>query len=126
MKNMMRIIAVVCTLFVTAGMPACSSCGASVGRYGHENGVRAVDSDCNGPTVVLGLDKEGTNKNPASSFMYFIPLISPVPVERQTSDGNEQRAAIISYERRIDNDSFYAACEFKMWGKGCHFNPIKP
>lgn len=120
---MIRKIAVVCIL-LTAGISACpdSVIGVCVSGGEYEGDVDGTGSDSNGPTVVLGLDKDGTNMNPVSSFMYFIPLISPVPVERQTSDGNEQRAAIISYERMVKEDSFYAACEFKMWGKGFHKN----
>lgn len=35
----------------------------------------AIDS--NGPTIMLSYSKETFKENPISSFMYFVPLISP-------------------------------------------------
>lgn len=33
--------------------------------------------DSNGPTIMLSYSKETFKENPISSFMYFVPLISP-------------------------------------------------
>jgi len=80
----------------------------------------ANDSNC--PTIVLSYSKETFEKNPIFSFAYFIPLISPTLVDRETSVNNEQQVGIISYKRKVTSKSFYAACEFKMTGKGFHRN----
>jgi len=40
--------------------------------------------DSNGPTILLSYSKKGFKKNPISSFMYFVPLISMTLVERET------------------------------------------
>ncbi len=84
--------------------------------------------DSNGPVVKLSYSKIGIQKNPASSFLYFIPLISPVSVVRETSADNEQQEGIILYERTAASKSFYAACKFEMLGKGfqkCTFDPAE-
>ncbi len=120
----MRIITVVCILLLTAGIGVSLDSNSCTRIYGGESAAdsNTAAKDCNGPTIVLDFDEDGVNKNPVSSFMYFIPLISPVLVERETSANNEQEAAIISCERKIDAKCFYAACEFKMWGKGFYKN----
>jgi len=78
--------------------------------------------DSNGPTIVLSYSKEALGKNPIFSFAYFIPLISPTLVDREISINNEQQVGVISYKRKVTSKSFYAACEFKMMGKGFHKN----
>ncbi len=37
--------------------------------------------------------------------MYFVPLISPTLVDRETSVNNEQRIGFISYKRKVDSKS---------------------
>ncbi len=87
----------------------------------------AVDAnDANGPTVRLNYTLQTAQKNPISSFMYFIPLISPTFVDRETSANNEQQVGIISYERNITSNSFYVICEFEIQGKGFHKNTFDP
>jgi len=75
-------------------------------------------ADSNGPTVLLSYGKGTLEKNPIRSFMYFVPLISPVAVDRAASPGNHQQAAIISCERKVTSRSFSVTCEFEMTGKG--------
>jgi len=75
-------------------------------------------SDVNGPTVVLGYDNEMPENNPTSSFMYFVPLISPTFVEMEISADNSQLARIISYEKVVTSKSFNLSCEFEMSGQG--------
>jgi len=58
--------------------------------------------------------------------MYFIPLISPTFVDRETSANNEQQVGIVSYERNITSKSFYVTCEFEILGKGFHKNTFDP
>jgi hypothetical protein len=83
-------------------------------------------NDSNGPTILLSYSIEGFKKNPISSFMYFVPLISPTLVDRQTSANNEQQVGIISYERKVTSKSFNVVCEFLMRGKGFHKNAFEP
>jgi hypothetical protein len=58
--------------------------------------------------------------------MYFIPLISPTFVDRETSANNEQQVGIVSYERNVTSKSFYVTCEFEILGKGFHKNTFDP
>jgi hypothetical protein len=83
-------------------------------------------NDANGPSVLLSYSRQTFEKNPISSFMYFIPLISPTFVDRETSANNEQQVSIVSYERTVTSNSFYVACEFEILGKGFHKNTFDP
>jgi uncharacterized protein YdeI (BOF family) len=83
-------------------------------------------NDANGPSVMLSYSRQTFEKNPISSFMYFIPLISPTFVDRETSANNEQQVGIISYERNVSSKSFYVTCEFEILGKGFHKNTFDP
>ena len=117
---------VVCFLLLIAG---CSRRSEANGSGPDSNSVVSsveVPADGNGPTVLLGYSKEEFQKNPISSFMYFVPLISPTPVARNTSAGNEQQVGIISYKRKITSKSFSVACEFEILGKGFHSNVFDP
>ncbi len=97
---------------VVASSPASPTAGKSV-----TNADLAV-ADCNGPTVLLRYGKGTLEKNPMRSFMYFVPLISPVAVDRTASPGNHQQAAIVSCERKVTSRSFCMTCEFEMSGQG--------
>ena len=82
--------------------------------------------DINGPTILLAYSKEDRKENPISSFMYFVPLIAVSPVDRQASVDNDQQTGIISYEKKVDAESFYVSCEFEIWGKGFYRNTFEP
>ncbi len=97
---------------VATSSPACPTAGNSV------KDADLAPAGSNGPTVLLSYGKGMLEKNPIRSFMYFVPLISPVAVGGGTSLENGQQAAIISYERRVTSRSFCVACEFEMSGKG--------
>lgn len=84
--------------------------------------VNTVTESANGPTVLLGYSKEGFQKNPISSFMYFVPLISPTRVDRETSVDNQQQVGIVSYEKKVTSESFTVVCEFEIVGEGFHKN----
>jgi hypothetical protein len=88
------------------------------------SGEALVKSD--GPSVLLSYSRQTFEKNPISSFMYFIPLISLTFVDRETSANNEQEVGIISYEKRVTSNSFYVTCEFEILGKGFHKNTFDP
>ncbi len=84
--------------------------------------VAEVNTDLDGPSVLLGYSEADFQKNPISSFMYFVPLIAPTLVDNISSADNEQQVGIISYQKKLSSKSFYLACEFKMFGNGFHKN----
>jgi hypothetical protein len=91
------------------------------------NNQSAADSnsiveDGNGPTFIMSYRKEKFVKNPIESFMYFVPLIAPTLVDNISSVNNDQQVGIISYDKKVDTDSFQVACEFEILGKGFHMN----
>jgi hypothetical protein len=110
---------VVCIVLLTAG----------VGISWDPNNPASSGEDVNdakGPTVMLNYSSQTFEKNPISSFMYFVPLISPTFVDRETSANNEQQVAVVSYERTVNSNSFYVNCEFEIMGKGFHKNIFDP
>ena len=109
----------VCILLFTAGVET------STGGKGVEDGNTAAEVG-RGPTVLLSYSRETFEENPISSFMYFVPLISPTLVDRQTSPNNTQRVGIITHERKMTSKSFSVTCEFEILGKGFHKNTFDP
>jgi hypothetical protein len=81
------------------------------------NGNPAVEGG-GGPTVPLSYSIKAFEGSPIGSFMYFIPLISPVAVSRETGPDNQQQAGVVSYERKVTSKSFSVRCEFEMLGSG--------
>ena len=75
-------------------------------------------ADTSGPTILLSYSEETLKENPICSFMYFIALISPVPVESETSVNNRQQTGIISYRRQVTSRTFCVVCEFEEYGRG--------
>ena len=109
--------------------PAASDANGPVGPAAGASATQANRGveDSNGPTILLNYGKGVLEKNPMCSFLYFIPLISTVPVGRHVSAGNQQHAGITSYERKVTSKSFSVASEFAMSGKGvCRytFDPV--
>jgi hypothetical protein len=117
-------ITVVCIVLLMAGVGISSAPNNPARGVGSESAADV--NDVNGPTVMLSYSRQTFEKNPISSFMYFIPLISPTFVDRETSANNEQQAGIISYEKTVTSKSFYVACEFEILGKGFHKNTFDP
>jgi hypothetical protein len=114
-------VAVICSVLSRAGF----GLGFPAEPPGsHESqAVKIVDrssNDGDGPTILMGYSKEAFKKNRMSSFLYFIPLISPTVVYREISANNEQQVGIISYEKTVDSGSFRVVCEFVIQGKGFH------
>jgi hypothetical protein len=99
-----------------AGVGISSNRKTSAGGRG-SGPVRDVN-DANGPTVLLSYDDRAAENNPTSSFMYFVPLISPTLVDMETNAENEQRTRLVSYQKKVTSKSFYVSCEFEMLGKG--------
>lgn len=100
----------------------------SAGSASSRAGVLNADANDKGPTVLLSYGPGKSETNSIQSFMYFVPLISPVPVDRAASAGNDQEVSVVSYERKITSRSFAVECEFEMIGQGSiryTFDPAK-
>ncbi len=112
----MFVIPVFCTLLLTADIGICADPNSPAS--GRDAKPAADVNDANGPTVALSYSSRTPAKNPISSFMYFIPLVSPTLVETEISANNEQQTAFIAYEKKVTSDSFLVSCEFEMQGSG--------
>jgi hypothetical protein len=115
---------VICVLLSMPGVGLCANPNSRATSRGGESvlaGYEAV-KDSNGPTILLAYSKEGVKKIPIASFMYFVPLISPTLVDRETSNSNEQQVSIISYEKKVTSNAFSVVCEFEILGRGFHKN----
>ena len=75
-----------------------------------------------GPTVLLGYDEATHHINRIETFMYFIPLTSPVRIGLEKSPENDQRVWISGYELRDRDGRFTVRCDFEMRGKGFYSN----
>jgi len=115
-------ITVICIVLLTAGLGSEQAANPLLGEISPSADI----NDANGPAVMLNYGRRPAEKNPISSFMYFVPLLSPTFVDRETSDDNEQQVAVVSYERNITSKFFYVTCEFKMMGKGFQKNNFDP
>ena len=119
-------ISVVCILLLMASVGIGSDTNGRISISESVADGNNVAEDSNGPTIMLSYSKETFKENPISSFMYFVPLISPTLVDRETSANNEQQFGIISYERKVTSKSFNVACEFEVLRNGFHKNTFDP
>ncbi|MFZ0034606.1 MAG: hypothetical protein WAK60_06430 [Sedimentisphaerales bacterium] len=117
-------ITVVCIVFLMACVGLSSDPNNPAKGAGSESAADV--NNASGPTVMLSYSRRTFKKNPISSFMYFIPLISPTFVDRETSANNEQQVGIVSYKRTVTSNYFYVTCEFEILGKGFHKNTFDP
>lgn len=83
-------------------------------------------NDVNGPTVELFDGAGKYPENELADFMYFVPLISPVPVGSLTNVDNEQKGHLLSYKAERKNGGFKVTCEFRMKGDGFYLNRFDP
>lgn len=109
-------ICVFYVLLLTAGAGAGSNPKIPAGNYAGRS--YSDVNDANGPTVLLSYDGNAPESNPTSSFMYFVPLISPTLVDMEISANNRQVARIVSCEKKVTPASFSVSCEFEMLGEG--------
>ena len=110
----------VCALFLMTGVCVSSDID--------KNNSPPDANDSNGPTVALSYNEKAAPKNPFTSFMYFVPLVSLTDVNVDISPNNDQRVRTVSYERKVSAKSFYVSCEFEMTGRGFHkyvFDPVE-
>lgn len=103
--------------------------GHSICEKGNDKPLAAVTEipdeqkepeDLSGPTLYLEYGGGDLSSNPISSFMYFVPLVSPVEVKAGISDENKQYAELLHYSRQRDGERFIVRYEFAMRGKGYH------
>lgn len=79
-----------------------------------------------GPTIQMNYSRETFEHNPISAFMYFVPLISRTPVDRETSANNSQEVGIVSYDEKFRRHSFEVTCTIEIRGTGFHKNRFDP
>ena len=84
----------------------------------------ALAPSAQGPTIRLSYVPGTSNENPIASFMYFVPLISPVGVSSVTSPGSSQSVQLFAPKQRFTANSFLTTCEFEIKGEGSHQNPF--
>ena len=77
-----------------------------------------------GPTLQMDYGHGQPRENPAPRFMYFVPLISPEPIEVFTSAGNTQSARVTSSTVHRSGATFQATCEFEFGGTGSLRNVV--
>lgn len=70
------------------------------------------------PTLRFDYGHGAPCDNAISTFMYFVPLISPEPVTVVTNAGNTQCARVISFDARTNGTFFTVTCEFEINGSG--------
>jgi hypothetical protein len=99
------------------------SVNVNIGQSGAESNI--VTEDSNGPTLIMSYRKENFVKNPLTSFMYFVPLISPTFVDNVSSANNKQQVGIISHKMILDSESFQVFCEFEILGSGFNMNTFE-
>ncbi|AQT68603.1 hypothetical protein STSP2_01771 [Anaerohalosphaera lusitana] len=77
-------------------------------------------ADRKGPTLYLGLQGHEKAVNEIESFMYFVPMISPVTMKSSTSEVNTQKVTIIDCKRDISRRDFEISCVFEVTGQGSY------
>ncbi len=75
-----------------------------------------------GPTICIDVESDNPLGNPVEAFMYFVPIVSPIPVESIVDEDNQQRVRITSCNTSIKRGKFTTVCNFQMWGSGHHKN----
>jgi hypothetical protein len=88
-------------------------------------GAGAGPAASTGPTIHL-TDGPSAILNPASSLMYFVPLVSPTLVDNLCSKDNQQVAKILSLQRNFKKNDFRVVCEFNLQGTGSFTNAYEP
>jgi hypothetical protein len=113
-------VTLICALLLTSCARASSQPDGGISPLAYPAAADGNAVGGSGPTILIGYTKDDLKLNPISSFMYFVPLISPTFVDRETSARNEQQTGVISYESDVTSNSFHVTCEFAIWGKGFH------
>ena len=86
--------------------------------FGAPGPAARADVNTNGPTIPLRFTSGPARTSPVADFMYFVALISPVPVASLVSPGNTQALRMISCKRSQSGHSFSVSCEMEVNGAG--------
>jgi hypothetical protein len=78
----------------------------------------AVSAAQEGPTIILATEQNGASTNSMESFMYFIPLISPEPLNIVVGPGSTQSARVTTAARHVTGTTFSAVCGIEFVGTG--------
>ena len=116
---MLKQFSTFCIIIALTASALCSSQQTSTATTSKKTkaGIRLT-----GPTVYLDYEDQKLNDNSVASFMYFVPMISTVLVESDSSPQNTQRVRIVSSQRTSNDREFKVICEFEIWGCGYHEN----
>lgn len=71
-----------------------------------------------GPTLQLDYGAGAPLTNSITSFMYFVPLISPEQVSLSMNEGNTQCARVTTFHSRTNEAGFRVVCEVEFIGEG--------
>lgn len=112
------------TICLVVFVLACVVCEAQESMQVTAETLKAIKAggELTGPTVFLGFDEDNSKDNSISAFMYFVPMISTVPVDAMTSPVNRQKTRMVTCKRKQNSKSFEVVCEFEMRGNGYHKN----
>ena len=116
---MLRQFLTICVLIAVASSALCGS-GQAASKSNSKQAV-SISEDV-GPTVYLDYEDAEQKANSTEVFMYFVPMISTVLVESESSPVNSQKTRIVSSHRKSTSKGFEVVCEFEMWGDGFHEN----
>jgi hypothetical protein len=105
----------VCGSIVIAGMGWCAAVASD-----------ATQPSVTGPTIRLECDPGNGASNPASSMMYFVPLISTTLVDCRSSENNQQISSILAFRRENEKGPFRVICEFDHKGAGSYTCAYEP
>ena len=116
---MLKKLATFCIVIALTASALCSS--------NHTEGATAAKktkagTHLTGPTVFIDYEDQQQKDNSVASFMYFVPMISTVLVESDSSPQNSQKVRMTSSRRTSNDKEFKVVCEFEIWGRGYHEN----
>jgi len=116
---MLKKLSTFCIVIALTASALCSSQQTSASATAKKTkvGIRLT-----GPTVYLDYEDQQQSDNSVASFMYFVPMISTVLVESDSSPQNTQKVRIVSSQRTSNDKEFNVVCEFEIWGCGYHEN----
>ena len=119
LKKMAKRVVTICAVAAIAASALCASTQTASITDARQTKPQKQDT---GPTVYLDYEDQQQRDNSVASFMYFVPMISTVLVESDSSPRNSQKARIVSSRRSSNDKEFEVVCEFVMWGWGYHEN----
>ncbi|AQQ09097.1 hypothetical protein L21SP3_00895 [Sedimentisphaera cyanobacteriorum] len=119
--------AIVCFMNLAAVFDKTGS-NLEAGTRGAETSIESNKpaENSTGPILIMSYNNNKPIENPIASFMYFVPLISPTPVDNISSADNEQQVDIISHKIKKNSKFFEVTSKFEISGSGFHMNTFAP